>query len=205
MNGKATGSWEGIRWPALPGANRGASHRYLCYNLESAGQVQFLAGLRPVFAKYSIGREERGDAIAEEGGLRSSLCFLLAQAAAAASFTAVAEPELSDAQVLVADLYGTGEQNLLLGKEQGVFILTEDGPRQLIEVFGRASALAVGDVTGTSAMIWPLAQIGAARCTYIQNGPEFGNATAMPSIFGIPSAAWVSMISTATAGAMWSP
>lgn len=76
------------------------------------------------------------------------LCFLLAQAAAAASFTAVAEPELSDAQVLVADLYGTGEQNLLLGKEQGVFILTEDGPRQLIEVFGRASALAVGDVTG---------------------------------------------------------
>src|SRR5690606_35993794 len=75
MNGKATGSWEGIRWPALPGANRGASHRYLCYNLESAGQVQFLAGLRPVFAKYSIGREERGDAIAEEGGLRSSFMF----------------------------------------------------------------------------------------------------------------------------------
>ena len=64
----------------------------------------------------------------------------------AASYTAVAEPALSGVHVLVSDLYG--QESLLIGKEQGVFIRAEDGERQLVRVAGRVTALAVGDVTG---------------------------------------------------------
>src|SRR5690606_18884170 len=64
----------------------------------------------------------------------------------AASYTAVAEPALSGVHVLVSDLYG--QASLLIGKEQGVFIRAEDGERQLVEVAGRVTAVAVGEVTG---------------------------------------------------------
>lgn len=65
-----------------------------------------------------------------------------------ASFTAAAEPELYGAQVLVADLHGLGTQSLLLGKDQGVFVLENGEQRQILEVSGRVTALAVGDLTG---------------------------------------------------------
>lgn len=84
---------------------------------------------------------------------RKAICavffiLLLVQMPVAASFTAVAAPELFGASVLVADLHGDGQEKLLLGKEGGVFVLDEGGLQQFIEVPGRVTAVAVGDVTG---------------------------------------------------------
>lgn len=73
---------------------------------------------------------------------------LLMEAAGAAAYTAVAEPALFGAHVLVADLWGQGQPSLLLGKEGGVFVLEESEPQPLIEVPGRVTALAAGDLTG---------------------------------------------------------
>ena len=119
----------------------------------------------------------------------------------AASYTAVAEPALSGVHVLVSDLYG--QESLLIGKEQGVFIRAEDGERQLVEVAGRATALAVGDVTGDFRHDPRLERIGVELYIYIQSVTAPGKGTATRSICGIPWSDWECMISTATAGEMW--
>lgn len=75
--------------------------------------------------------------------------LLLFTAPMQANYIAEDVPELQNAIVLVADLYGRGESTLILGKEHGVFVLEGDTVVPLIEgISGRVSALAVGDVNG---------------------------------------------------------
>ena len=144
----------------------------------------------------------RGDALVFENGLRSAFHTLILHMPVAASYTAVAEPALSGVHVLVSDLYG--QESLLIGKEQGVFIRAEDGERQLVEVAGRVTALAVGDVTGDFRHDLAVGtDRGVELYIYIQSVTAPGKGTATRSICGIPWSDWECMISTATAGEMW--
>jgi hypothetical protein len=92
---------------------------------------------------------ERGRPLLKRTVCAVFLVMLFYCASAAASYIAVAEPDLHGAHVVVADLFGQGEQNLLVGKDHSVYLLEEGELRLVIdELSGRVTALAVGDVTG---------------------------------------------------------
>lgn len=75
--------------------------------------------------------------------------LLLSQMSIFAAYVVVDEPELQDAVVLVGDLYGKGNSNLLLGQDGSIFVLEEDAKRVILEdITGQISALALGDLNG---------------------------------------------------------
>lgn len=87
--------------------------------------------------------------------LRTKIMFsilfilLLIPALADATYIALDVPKLRNSVVLVTDLYGQGELNLIFGQGHNVSLFQENEVSVLIEgISGRVTAIAVGDVNG---------------------------------------------------------